>query len=367
MNSKCIVDKTYTFRSSYKNNASLRLQRRTSSSPLLRVFTLSPFTLIELLVVTSQLCRDFFKRFICTDQYGCVRKHTESAAHKNTPHHTCKASASCLPQANASCSNATLHTAKPCFIRSAFTLIELLVVIAIIAILASILMPALQSSRNRAKASGCASNLRSMAAAAAQYSDSNNDWIVQNRAIGGKYWFEVLSGVDLDGKKFSNGYGMSYYGRAETRGNAVCPAEAAPFASEAANGYMFTHYSSNPFFGISNSSFTGSQYYARKTSAVYYPSEAILILENIRRGGYAVNYPQYAAFRHGAEGDTRVVVSGSVPIPVDKTGPLCSIAFFDGHVGSKTYSGIRFERLCKTGLVQALHYGFYQDQGASLL
>ncbi|MBO5306437.1 MAG: hypothetical protein J6C40_00410, partial [Lentisphaeria bacterium] len=55
------------------------------------------FTLIELLVVTSQLCRDFFKRFICTDQYGCVRKHTESAAHKNTPHHTCKASASCLP------------------------------------------------------------------------------------------------------------------------------------------------------------------------------------------------------------------------------------------------------------------------------
>ena len=56
------------------------------------------FTLIELLVVTSQHCRDFFRGFICTDQYGCVRKHTESAAHKNTSHHTCKASASCLPQ-----------------------------------------------------------------------------------------------------------------------------------------------------------------------------------------------------------------------------------------------------------------------------
>ena len=38
------------------------------------------FTLIEqLLVVTSQLCRNFFKRFFCTDKYGCVRKHTESA------------------------------------------------------------------------------------------------------------------------------------------------------------------------------------------------------------------------------------------------------------------------------------------------
>ncbi|MBR7103966.1 MAG: hypothetical protein IKC65_03405, partial [Lentisphaeria bacterium] len=31
------------------------------------------FTLIELLVVTAQHCRDFFRGFICTDQYGCVR------------------------------------------------------------------------------------------------------------------------------------------------------------------------------------------------------------------------------------------------------------------------------------------------------
>ena len=85
------------------------------------------FTLIELLVVILRLCRHFFKR-ICTDKYGCVRKYTENATNQNTPHHTCKASASCLPQANASCSNAALHTAEPCFIRSAFTLIELLVI-----------------------------------------------------------------------------------------------------------------------------------------------------------------------------------------------------------------------------------------------
>ncbi len=38
------------------------------------------FTLIKLLVVSSQHCRHFFKRFICTDKYGCVRKHTENAA-----------------------------------------------------------------------------------------------------------------------------------------------------------------------------------------------------------------------------------------------------------------------------------------------
>ena len=39
----------------------------------------------EQIHMRSCFCHDFFTRFICTDKYGCVRKHTENAALKNTP------------------------------------------------------------------------------------------------------------------------------------------------------------------------------------------------------------------------------------------------------------------------------------------
>lgn len=75
-------------------------------------------------------------------------------------------------------------------VKQGFTLIELLVVIAVIAVLISIILPALKKTKDHARMIVCRSNIQQIGIGAHLYAESNDDFIPRGGAFG--TWFKCF-------------------------------------------------------------------------------------------------------------------------------------------------------------------------------
>jgi prepilin-type N-terminal cleavage/methylation domain-containing protein/prepilin-type processing-associated H-X9-DG protein len=139
---------------------------------------------------------------------------------------------------------------------SAFTLIELLVVIAIIAILAAILFPVFAQSRERARQTACASNMRQMGTAILMYAQDNDDtyvWpqecqaVVASLCINPTNWITYSEGMTADSNGFAPNKDYLLKPYLKNSDIFICPSQRSRRDTTDSSGkrYLWTNYAMN--------------------------------------------------------------------------------------------------------------------------
>ena len=222
-------------------------------------------------------------------------------------------------------------------VRGYFTLLELLIVIAIIAIIAGMLLPALNRARERANSIACVSNLRQIQYAVGGYADDHrgifpnvygNSWSVDKDLDAN--WIYTL----YQGKYLTSGGVFICRSQHRITDDADAKFLADPLSVRLYNNgsYGFNWlYLGTRFLECRNGDrqwnlfcFNNGQLRNR----VRKPSETISLVD-VARGGGSKNRGSFVASYFYIEGNDEDIIDGNVD-PRHSGG--CNIAWVDGHV-----------------------------------
>lgn len=211
-----------------------------------------------------------------------------------------------------------------------FTLIELLVVIAIIAILAAILLPALNSARERGRAASCVSNLKTIGTAGSMYTDAYEEYITPALSPDGMPFYKLLKDFGCDWN--------STYMTGTKNGTFACPSEIQNMVnnySAGEGGFQHTHYIANRFLCGENGRTQANEGVWRKHSAIASASAAAFVMDSGARNSAGLSWYQSIGFRHGGQSLTYVAATAGSGVYAGYTEPApgtANICFADGHV-----------------------------------